>query len=187
MIICINCSAETKSRMDSLLRKDCYRDYSELVSVAIDNMCVLGGAVTEKGAVVITEEQGKSIASKSPTRKTDGIKAAMSASARQQKTKRSDKPVNIAPTTVPSIFSVDGLEDLALIPTADIPPAALTEDTYTLDRWLFGQYNKLLPAKANCRALMRMIAENPDTLKLEPASKHAIAYPLWRNKHRDKI
>jgi hypothetical protein len=40
----------------------------------------------------------------------------------------------------------------------------------TLDRWLFGQYNKLLPAKANCRALARMLLDSPGGVPLSQAA-----------------
>jgi hypothetical protein len=39
-----------------------------------------------------------------------------------------------------------------------------------LERWVFGQYNRLLPAKASCRALARKLASEPNGLSLKEAA-----------------
>src|SRR4030095_4623887 len=53
MLVCINCSNDTKMKMDYLLAKDCYRDYSELVAIAVENLWMLDRDVDEKGGLVI--------------------------------------------------------------------------------------------------------------------------------------
>jgi hypothetical protein len=40
-----------------------------------------------------------------------------------------------------------------------------------LDRWVFGQYNRLLPAKASCRALAHLVCEEPRGVLLEEAAQ----------------
>jgi hypothetical protein len=61
------------------------------------------------------------------------------------------------PVRIPELFESEGLDRLTP-PKLEIPPIENTTETFTLDRWVFGQYNKLLPAKANCRALIRLTA-----------------------------
>ena len=47
-----------------------------------------------------------------------------------------------------------------------------------MDRWVFGQYNKLLPAKASCRALTRLLRDKPDGIDISDASWQ-IADEAW--------
>jgi len=74
-----------------------------------------------------------------------------------------------APVCVPDLFLGDDLDDL-VVATAQIPATGDPEESFTLDRWLFGQYNKLLPVKANSRALLRVFAEHPKGIPLEAAA-----------------
>lgn len=75
-----------------------------------------------------------------------------------------------APASVPQLFTrktatVEGLE-IPPVPDApqrgatDLPPA----------RWLFGQYNKFLPAKATCRALFNLLRDKPAGITVNDAS-----------------
>lgn len=157
MIICINCGNSTKDKMDELLSKDHYRDYSELIAVAVDNLWMLEREVAEKGAFVLGEEpihQAKPHSSAS-TRKNVPRKTG--------KTKKSLP--SSAPAHIPDLFLIDGLADLS-IKAEKAQPHENPEETYTLDNWIFGQYNKLLPLKANCRAISRFTAENSDGMPL---------------------
>jgi hypothetical protein len=60
------------------------------------------------------------------------------------------------PPRIPDIFLLHEQDNLHI---NTLEPRCDKFDTgriFTLDRWLFGQYNKLLPAKASCRALAYM-------------------------------
>jgi hypothetical protein len=46
-------------------------------------------------------------------------------------------------------------------------PADDLEGPITPDKWLFGQYNKLLPIKANCRLVGRLLHESPTGVSLQ--------------------
>jgi hypothetical protein len=68
-------------------------------------------------------------------------------------------------TQVPDLFRLEGF------PTA--PPAGLADlpsdmwgsgQTVPLDRWVLGQFNRLLPAKVNARALIRLFLDSPKGL-----------------------
>ncbi|HZY46791.1 MAG TPA: hypothetical protein VFE96_03235, partial [Candidatus Bathyarchaeia archaeon] len=51
-----------------------------------------------------------------------------------------------------------------------LPDMFRLDDEIPLDRWLFGQYNRLLPAKVSLRALAGIAMEGRDGLQLESAA-----------------
>src|SRR5258708_40229403 len=53
MVICIDVSERTKQELDSLVGLGTYRDYTEVISVAISNQLVLQRQVSKAGTVVI--------------------------------------------------------------------------------------------------------------------------------------
>lgn len=171
MIICFNCGSETKVKMDSLMAKDHYTDYSELIAVAMANLWMLDREVTEKGALVIGEGTplSLSVPSSRPVKIANPVPATSSVPpSRERPPAKTDAPLTErAPLSIPGLFLPVGLDGLS-VATVDIErQEPIAADSFTLDRWLFGQYNKLLPAKANCRALVRLAAEHPDGEPLE--------------------
>lgn len=171
MIICINCNHETKVKMDSLMGKDHYTDYSELIAVAVANLWMLDREVTEKGALVIAERTPLSsrVPLSRPVKTANQVSATSSAPPSRERPPA--KTVTLlaerTPPSIPDLFLLVGLDGLS-VATVDIErQEPIAADSFTLDRWLFGQYNKLLPAKANCRALARLAAEHPDGEPLE--------------------
>lgn len=174
MIVCINCKPETKAKMDGLLGKDHYRDYSELIAVAVENLWMMEQEVAEKGALVIGEGSampGPHNAAAPATRaKPLNPGKPAPAPARQPKApKAASTAAAAAPVRIPGLFLADGLDGLSAT-TTEIPAAGEPGEAFTLDRWLFGQYNKLLPVKANCRALLRIASEHPEGVPLEDAA-----------------
>jgi hypothetical protein len=140
--------------MDSLIKKGHSRDYSDLISIAIQNLAVLEQGMGPSGSVVLAEPQKQ--ASKSGP--STGIKP-------------STQKIQPIPATgevhIPEMFS---LAELGSLPVSTIEPPngnLPTDGIFTLDRWLFGQYNKLLPLKANCRALARLSANHENGVPLE--------------------
>jgi hypothetical protein len=132
--------------MDSLLESGQYRDYGELVSGAVENLWVLDREVMANGALII--EEGKA---------ARHMESVPSVSRPVKKVEVPVSEVRDASNQIPGLFGSQGLEHIS-VRMADIPAASVkTDDVFTLDRWLFGQYNKLLPAKANSRALLRLV------------------------------
>lgn len=171
MIVCINCSAETKAKLDALLSKDGYGGYSELVEAAVDNLWMLEKEVAKHGALVIGESLSKPVHLAPPTtaEKVQPKSYTQTVSAQVPKAntpKIGKKAIESVPVCIPDLFLADGLDDLSAA-TAEIPATGEPDEAFTLDRWLFGQYNKLLPIKANCRALLRIAAEHPEGVPLE--------------------
>jgi hypothetical protein len=72
---------------------------------------------------------------------------------------------------IPDLFLLDGKV------SSSIPVIRQPADLWArgqdipLERWIFGQYNKLLPAKASCRALANLTARNEEGIPLQEAAE----------------
>ena len=175
MVVCINCDKETKAKMDGLLSKHHYKDYSELVAMAVENLWVLEREVAEKGTLVIGENTASPLTPSASAllEKAKPVSTGKSAPSpsRQSKTS-STPPVPVAPSPVhiPELFLPEGLDGLSCA-TVEVLPTDNSQKAFTLDRWMFGQYNKLLPAKVNCRALVRLVNTQEYGVPLEEATR----------------
>jgi len=173
MIVCFNCDTETKRKMDSLLGKDQYKDYSELIAVAISNLWLLDREVAMKGALVIGNEFSPLSAGLPPKRETAkpaSTKRSPAASRPQQTPDAHYPPAEGKRPRIPDVFLLDGVGDLSIVTLEAHKDESNAGKTVSLDHWLFGQYNKLLPAKANCRALARMAAAHKGGVPLDSAA-----------------
>jgi hypothetical protein len=153
MIICIELSPRTKSQLDSLLEIGQYSDYSEAIAVAIANQLVLhGGAKSNRQNVI------------SPTLERETTSAAPEIAVNANGAKQA---VTVG---VPAIFAP--IPENEPIKTAPFPndSFAVGQDV-PVDRWIFGQHNKLLPVKATCRALANMMLRDKASRDGLPLSK----------------
>lgn len=127
MIICVEVDQATKAKLDELLKGGEYRDYSQVVSVAIANQVLLHERLTQAGGALVVGEAVK------------GQGEAPAAA-------------NQSAQSLPSVFSLPKTRhDLKFAP---IPGDVFVPGTAVpVDRWIFGQHNKVLPAKASCRWL----------------------------------
>jgi hypothetical protein len=162
MIICFNCSTETKRALDSLLKSGQYKDYNEAISLAIKNLAVLQEEVLKRGGLVIGADTEAN---------AHAFEGTISHSTQGAMKPPQEHNLTIEPLTVPAIFHLDGLTD------SSPPFAELPDDIWAigqeipLGRWTFGQYNRLLPAKASCRALARLLLSQPKGVLLEEAAQ----------------
>lgn len=144
MVICFEVSERTKQELDNLLEVGKYRDYSEAVSVAISNQLVLHKQISKSKALFLPDNSGTSgEAVSNPSPASNG-----SAQARE------------AAPKIPTIFSAlpsDEEYSPELMPLPD--DVFAPSQAVPVDRWIFGQHNKLLPAKASCRALAWMLRD----------------------------
>lgn len=149
MIICFDIQRETKEKMDEMIRGGHYADYSELVSIAVNNQHLLHGSPRTPGAAIMPY-----VLSASPTFKDQGAESASG---------NGDQIAANSPgqgrVFVPDIFlRSQGDYQIGVAP---LPNDVFARGmTVTADRWLFGQHNKLLPAKANVRALANILARD---------------------------
>lgn len=164
MIICFRCTAEAKADLDRLVASGLYRDYDEAIAAAVRNQVLMEQEVGDRGAIIIGEVAvGPS--RPAPPNGRAGDPTGMSHDAERNKRSKSGIPPKQEPmlsATVPPVFLLAGFPEE--------PPKGLTElpgdmwaagQMIPLDRWVLGQYNRLLPAKANARALVRLFMDNP--------------------------
>jgi hypothetical protein len=148
-----------------------YSDYGEVIAVAVANLAVLQSEISEKGALVLGTKAETSqgfedsrvtyYSGDQATSKRDGNKP------RRTSGLNSD----VSTLQIPGIFRLANLRDS--------PPnfAKMPSDVWIkgqevpLDRWLFGQYNRLLPAKVSCRALAHLLQEKPTGVELGAAAE----------------
>jgi hypothetical protein len=164
MVICFDVNRNTKDVMDQMISNGAYRDYSELLSVSIANQLLLhSGQPTEARVApvpfnpVLAAAEIK-LESATPAEPTGSVPAQAS---------------EVKESPIPKIFLIRG--EFA----AEVEPAPLPNDTFatgmeiSADRWIFGQHNKILPVKANVRALVNLLRNTPRQpgVELEEASR----------------
>jgi len=190
MIICFNCTAETKDELDRLVATGSYRDYGEAIAAAVRNQALMEQEVASKGPVVIN---GLSLLRSTPLPKAaDNRQSARPAPAEAARKSASSRKADVVvedsgngaaylfqvkesrreAAQVPGLFKLDGLPDK--------PPKGLAELPFDmwapgqpvpLDRWVLGQHNRLLPAKLNSRALIRLFADTLKGLPIAPTAE----------------
>jgi hypothetical protein len=142
VIICVDVSQRTKDQLEKLLEAGAYRDYSEAVAVAIANQVLLHSS--QSSGKVATPEFP--LQSRSVTEPTNGTAAQSHES-----------------LSIPNLFSQLGSSASA----PRFAPYAESNSPHgadiSVDRWIFGQHNKLLPVKATCRALAHLMSAEGQT------------------------
>jgi hypothetical protein len=146
MIICINVERNTKDQLDQLIRAGQYRDYSELAAIAIGNQLLLHGTaenelVQHSGPISSNDSPRKAVIAPSGESKSDLVED------------EATQPKHSEAMGIPEIFQLaagrNGPDTFAPLPNDAFAPGM----EVPVDRWIFGQHNKLLPVKANLRAL----------------------------------
>jgi len=165
MILCFNCSKEDLKLIEKLLNTGHYATHAEVISFAIKNLAVLQKEVLLNGVVVIGQDSTVQAASQVISEPLN-----LDSSKTIRKIDRKDHSA-LPSSLIPPIFLSSGLVDT---PTnfASMPP-----DTFrmgqeiSLDNWIFGQQNKLLPAKASCRALAHLLGSESEGVLVEDAAR----------------
>lgn len=162
MIICFNCEKRTQAILDRLVESGQYEDYTEAIVAALDAFSVLQSEVDDRGVLILSERE--------PDQGASSPRSALAKSAL-----RSSANASLGSSPKPTAWSVPALfrlEDMGKMPST-VPE--LPDDVWArnervpLDRWVFGQFNKLLPAKANCRALAHLLADSPRGIPIDTA------------------
>lgn len=211
MIICIEFSKRSKDELDRLLEVGKYRDYSEVVALAVANQLLLhkqadngpnvqpslasiqgsdatSGERDQKDqktsthqryefAAPLTEREAQLLMTligyrKGSTVITDSSGNVVGCVANPEDFKDFLHARKDSVHSVPSVFRLPSGSELkvAALPGDDF---AIGHDV-PVDRWIFGQHNKLLPVKASCRALanilLRDAASRENGVSLERAA-----------------
>ena len=171
MVVCFSCSQETKQLLDTILQSGGYRDYGEVIATAVANLSIIQGEVARTGAIVIGDAQ-KDQAVPSPKVKEPiaSAPAAPAPSVREHKVTREQSTAVVPPAQpIPERLLRNGIGKPSGAPAAFPDDVWAPGATVPLDRWLFGQYNKLLPAKVSCRALAHLLQKESRGVVLENA------------------
>lgn len=166
MIICFRCSGKTKDQLDYLLGSQDYKDYADVIASAVENMVYLHNEMADSRSVTIgaVTDDGKKL-SKADAKSVDSLNetGARLEATPQKASTQADR--------VPDLFSLNGLSEVKsnvpMIPTPESTGDPIKE--FPLDEWVFGQYNRFLPLKANSRALAHLLCEHPEGVPLEHA------------------
>jgi hypothetical protein len=189
MVVCFHCSQETKQLLDSILQTGGYKDYGELIATAISNLSILQGEVARTGAIVIGNNPETGVLPAAAARANEPVitppvvatpappaPAAVPARkpARAQataSTPRTPAAMVVAPSAqgIPERLVRNGLTKPSAAPASFPDDVWAPGATVPLDRWVFGQYNKLLPAKVSCRALAHLLVKEPRGVVLDSA------------------
>lgn len=137
MVICFECSRQTKSELDELVASGNFSNLSEAIAVAVANQLLL----SKNSDVPLVVASQRSSVGDQPTGRIPAIFAAVSI----------ERPNPVAPFPVRGSSSKRG-------------PISQAE-------WIFGQHNKLLPAKASCRALANLLTRAPTGIDVEQAAR----------------
>jgi hypothetical protein len=180
MVICFECDADTKRILDRLLGGGRYRDYSEVISVALANQSLLQEKIATQGAGIVGAQETAERAT--PPQKQDRKQLAAAA------------PETTRVPVIPRIFLMpDRKATREIVP---MPPDNVRDGLgVPIENWIFGQYNRFLPLKVSCRALANLAAKFPldnyETTAREIASEaeslggYLLGYDLEHSLPRD--
>ena len=164
MILCFNCYRETKELLDQLLQSGQYNDYAEIIAVAVANLGILESEIGRTGSLILGDHTNPQ---ESPTPSTPHIQD----ESNQQIILDSDRDVETKSNPViPTIFLLDGISQSSNFAPNLPSDVWIKGQEIPIDRWVFGQYNRLLPAKASCRALARLLTKNKKGISLDEAT-----------------
>lgn len=138
MIVCFKCSNETKRLLDELVDSGQYGDLSAAIAGAVSNLSLLQGALGPGDALVFPTATGVPASQKSPRKLSD---------------------------STADLFSLEGISLRSPYKLISIERQPITP--VTIDGWVFGQFSKLLPAKASCRELARRLSHAGAALPLD--------------------
>lgn len=153
MIICFKCSKETKDQLDELLKVGAYSDFSEAIALSVANQLLLHTRVSGESIGMLTD---------TTSFQRDGRKGGSGGGNLSEgspgQTPIENLPINdLSKYGVPDLFRVHFHSPHGPIAESREEPSDHESENQP-ESWLFGQFNKLLPAKASCRALSNLIA-----------------------------
>lgn len=155
MIICFQCEPDIKKQLDDLIRTGHYRDYSEALSCALRNEMLMQERFSKGGGALVLDEPHIATARRGPAAHT-----AQTTPSRPNGAAVSQLFARVAVSSPPPQYA--DLPADTCEPNQEIP----------IDKWFFGQYNRLLPAKANCRALAHLLQAHPEGVAIEETASY---------------
>jgi hypothetical protein len=182
MLMTFRCPPHLKERIDALIREGLYPDFSAFVVAALQNQLVLEEAHT-RGAPGRPPEGPAVPAAEAPrappgqgVKRVDLDEGNLEHLFQQihPKIERPARPEHVPPaadTALPEILNADRVSPQPPVHLPTVPADVLPPDRVVpINRWVFGQYNRLLPAKVSLRAVAVLVAEAGDAVPLADAA-----------------
>lgn len=176
MLVRFRCPPHLKKQADALIESGKYQDFAALCLVALENQLVLeqeavDASISSKRAV--DRKPGRRKSNHSEARRRD-LRAKESSAGDESVVRTVENIRSGIPGTSPSSLSIPPefdlgrvLEDpLFALPSA-IPDIFRHDQEVPIERWLFGLYNRILPAKVSLRALAVLTTEGKEAMALE--------------------
>jgi hypothetical protein len=171
--------------LDQLVATGEYRDYSEVIEAAIRNQALMEQEIAAKGQIVIATPKTaplampdvveKSATVSVPTTRMPVRNGVVASSDRARQPAREVGPRVVSASAaleVPAIFRLDGFPKVSPNGLAALPPDLWSKgQQIPLDRWVLGQQNRLMPAKVNSRALVRLFLDSPKGLNITQTAR----------------
>jgi hypothetical protein len=160
MVVCFECSAEVQTALQQLLQRG-YTSRSEAICSAILNLAVIQNQIVRGGDAI---ELGTNTRQSRPSRRQSTPPTGAPSD--------DDNHQTCLNSSIPPVFLLRGIrgEQIKTEPSISAASSELIEGL-SLKQWLFGQYNKFLPVKANCRALAHLTLAAPTGVSLGDASR----------------
>jgi len=153
MIICFECSRETKQQLDELVSKGGFSDLSEAIAIAVANQALLSKSGAGSPLVLGSTANDRPLDAMSEGDPT------------------SRQPLIPSPR-LSSIFRIKANQRTEPIAPFPQPPHGFSkQDQVSQAHWIFGQHNKLLPVKASCRAIASLLGEAPAGVEAGDAAR----------------
>jgi hypothetical protein len=133
--------------MDSLIKSEAYEDYAKVIEAAVRNLVTIHRELGGKNSLVLAGDKKSEAALSEPKH----------------------APSNVH--EIPFIFTREAIRqrptNLAVLPT----DASSSRQAVPLRNWVFGQYNRLLPAKVVCRGLAHLLRSSPHGVPAKEAAR----------------
>jgi Arc/MetJ-type ribon-helix-helix transcriptional regulator len=172
MIVSFRCPPGLKEKMDALITSGSYPDVSSFCVTAVENQLLLEQSDSELQA---PERLPRPI-TKRDKLKSAHVRVRSAEETRAREILSTTESIETGGGRSRGLVSVISQLRLSELPPS--PPFSLAatladvfdrEEVVPVERWLFGQYNRMLPAKVSVRALAIISAEGKESLLLSAA------------------
>ncbi len=155
--MCFDCSEEVRKVLEALLEGGRFRQFGEAIAAAVENG-VIEYVNLRRRTNPLADGQRRRADAREAADRQRRLPSATRDSAIRHLAARRGPPV---PETIPPLFAREGLSDRPPRLGQHPEDSWIRSDEIPIDRWVFGQYNKLLPAKVTCRAIAHLMRESP--------------------------
>ncbi len=177
MILCVSCTAETRDNLDGLVARGSYRNHGEAIEAAVRNLVLMEKVVAENGSLIIGGETAIKLTPTVPADPVQNHRTTINGGGNARSPARTEKgdaknrrnaqesgapPEGGNLSGVPQLFRQDVFPPNEPAGLAELPADMWSDgQRIPLDRWVLGQFNRLLPAKVNARALNPALPGEP--------------------------